>query len=110
MMMMSNNNHNATSTASAAQQASATAAITKNTLWDNVGNVNIDLDNLSLRGGANKGKGVPMNALVTPTSSPQKPALGGFGGGPPPLKSVQSGGSSSQPASQSSFDFNDLLN
>lgn len=96
-----NNNHNATSSANAA----SSAANKKATMWDNVGNVNINLDNLSLKGGNNKKSGLPMNALVTPTSSPQKAAMGS-GMMPPPLKSVQG----SQPASQSSFDLGDLLN
>ena len=77
----------------------------KSTLWDNVGNVNIDLDNLSLGGKSQKKPGLPMNALATPNSSPQK-VPGGLGGVgvPPPLKSVQSSGS------QQNFDLNNLLN
>ena len=77
----------------------------KSTLWDNVGNVNIDLDNLSLGGKSQKKPGLPMNALATPNSSPQK-VPGGLGGvgAPPPLKSVQSSGS------QQNFDLNNLLN
>ena len=103
----SNNNHNVTSIASASSLTSAEAA-KKSTLWDNVGSVNINLDNLSLKGGNDKKTGVPMNSMVTPNSSPLK-AQGGVMG-PPPLKSVGQPEVRSQPASQSSFDFNDLLN
>ena len=93
----SNNNHNVTSMASASMTS---AANKKATLWDNVGNVNIDLDNLSLGGGNNKGKGLPMNALITPTASPQRTQHGsGLGMAPPPLKPA--GGS---------LDLGDLLN
>lgn len=92
----SNNNHNVTSMAS----ASMTSANKKATMWDNVGNVNIDLDNLSLGGGNNKGKGLPMNALITPTASPQRTQHGSaLGMAPPPLKPA--GGS---------LDLGDLLN
>lgn len=100
MTTSNNNNHNVTSTVAAASKQPQ-----KPTMWDNVGNVNINLDNLSLKGGNGKGKGLPMNAMVTPNSSPQKALPGGGLGamGPPPLQSVQ-------PPSQSSFDLNDLLN
>ena len=70
------------------------------TFWIFVGNVNIDLDNLSLGGGNNKGKGLPMNALITPTASPQRTQHGSaLGMAPPPLKPA--GGS---------LDLGDLLN
>ena len=104
----SNNNHNVTSATSMASTASSmTSANKKSTMWDNVGNVNIDLDNLSLKGGNNK-KGLPMNALVTPTASPQRTPLGvssTLGMAPPPLKPVQQGGNGS-----GSLDLGDLLN
>lgn len=100
--LMSNNNFNTSSL-----NTSSTSAIKKNTLWDNVGNVNIDLDNLSLTGQNQKKPGLPMNAMVTPNSSPQKMGgafAGGAASGPPPLQAVQSG-------SNSGFDsLNDLLN
>ena len=88
----------------------------KATMWDNVGNVNINLDNLSLKGN-NQKKGMPMNAMVTPNSSPQKVGQAAFRGamGPPPLQAVPGGGNVSggsvagQPPS--GFDsLNDLLN
>jgi len=83
----------------------AFAANKKSTLWDNVGNVNIDLDNLSLGGKSQKKPGLPMNQ-ITPNSSPLKavPAGAAVGSQPPPLKSVPSTGS------QQNFDLNNLLN
>ena len=75
-------------------------------MWDNVGNVNIDLDNLSLKGGNEKKPGLPMNAMVTPNASPMR-AQGLGLAGPPPLKSVGQGQARSE---SNSFDFNDLLN
>ena len=82
----------------------------KSTLWDNVGNVNINLDNLSLSGQNQKKQGLPMNAMVTPTNSPQKmmhPA-GSSMAGPPPLRAVQPNNPGS---AASGFDsLNDLLN
>ena len=82
----------------------AFAANKKSTLWDNVGNVNIDLDNLSLGGKSQKKPGLPMNQ-ITPNSSPLKAVpAGAVGSQPPPLKTVQSTGS------QQNFDLNNLLN
>ena len=97
----SNNNHNATS-------ASVTSMNKKATMWDNVGNVNIDLDNLSLKGGNNKKSGLPMNSLITPTASPQRVGSVGLGMAPPPLKPVQGGKSAT--SGGGSLDLGDLLN
>jgi hypothetical protein len=47
-------------------------AAKKPTTWDTVGGVNIDLDNLKLGGKMQKKPSLPMNALMTPTSSPTK--------------------------------------
>ena len=44
----------------------------KPTTWDTVAGVNIDLDNLKLGGATQKKPALPMNALMTPTSSPSK--------------------------------------
>merc|ERR1719412_3214418 len=105
-MMSSNNNFNlmANSTAASTTSSNTTSMMMnkKSTMWDNVGNVNIDLNNLSLKG-QNQKKGLPMNAMVTPNSSPQRmPATPVVGGGmpggqqpqmaPPPLKAVQPAG------------------
>jgi len=105
----SNNNHNVTSSANSAMTASsAMTANKKSTMWDNVGNVNIDLDNLSLKGGNDKKSGMPMNSLITPTASPQRTQHGSaLGMAPPPLKPVQ--GSQSSNAG-GSLDLGDLLN
>jgi hypothetical protein len=88
MMMMTSsaaanntsNNNNSTTTATISNNK-------KPTMWDNVGKVDIDLDNLSLKG-KNQKKGMPMNALATPNSSPvKKPGV--MGVVPPPLKAAQ---------------------
>ena len=115
-MMMMNTNSTATSTDTSSMMNK------KSTLWDNVGNVNIDLNNLSLKG-QNQKKGLPMNAMVTPNSSPQRmpanPVVVGGGmppGGqqpqmaPPPLKAVQPAGNNPGPASSGFDSLNDLLN
>ena len=101
-MSSMNNNHNVTSSTNNKKPAFA------GTMWDNVGNVNIDLDNLSLGGRNEKKSGMPMNAMITPNASPLR-AQGGMGVAPPPLRSA--GSASGQGVSQSSsFDLNDLLN
>ena len=53
----------------------------KPTTWDTVAGVNIDLDNLKLGGKSQKKPALPMNALLTPTSSPTK----GFPNRPPQM-------------------------
>ena len=53
----------------------------KPTTWDTVAGVNIDLDNLKLGGKSQKKPALPMNALMTPTSSPTK----GFANQPPSM-------------------------
>jgi len=98
MMNMASNKSN--------NNQAAFAADKKSTLFGiNVGNVNIDLDNLSLGGKSQKKPGLPMNQ-ITPNSSPLKavPASAAAGTQPPPLTSVQSTGS------QQNFDLNNLLN
>ena len=98
MSMSSNNNFSTTNNKKA-------------TMWDNVGNVNINLDNLSLKGN-NQKKGMPMNAMVTPNSSPQKVGQAAFGGamGPPPLQAPPAGGSGAGQPSSGFDSLNDLLN
>ena len=120
-MMSSNNNFNlmANSTAASTTSSNTTSMMMnkKLTMWDNMGNVNIDLNNLSLKG-QNQKKGLPMNAMVTPNSSPQRmpPPAGqgpaqGLGMAPPPLKAVQSpAGNNPGPASSGFDSLNDLLN
>ena len=120
-MMSSNNNFNlmANSTAASTTSSNTTSMMMnkKSTMWDNVGNVNIDLNNLSLKG-QNQKKGLPMNAMVTPNSSPQRmpPPAGqgpaqGLGMAPPPLKAVQSPAGNNPGPATSGFDsLNDLLN
>ena len=44
----------------------------KPTTWDTVAGVNIDLDNLKLGSNTQKKPALPMNALMTPNSSPTK--------------------------------------
>jgi hypothetical protein len=63
-----------------ASVASTADVIPKN--WGNVGNLNIDLDNMSLSGRLEKKASVPMNAMKTSSSSdsPVSP-MGGGGGG-----------------------------
>ena len=65
--------------------AKAGSANTKDVIpqsWGNVGNLNIDLDNLSLKGGMAKKNTVPMNAMKTSSSSesPMSPTHGAFPG------------------------------
>merc|ERR1719367_1949094 len=110
----SNNNFNAMMMTNSTAMASGTNNTSmnnkKSTLWDNVGNVNIDLNNLSLKG-QNQKKGLPMNAMVTPNSSPQRmpPPAGqgpsqGLGMAPPPLKAVQSPAGNNPGPASSGFD------
>jgi len=105
MMMAAPPMMNMATNKSSNNNQAAFAANKKSTLWDNVGNVNIDLDNLSLGGKSQKKPGLPMNQ-ITPNSSPLKavPASAAAGTQPPPLTSVQSTGS------QQNFDLNNLLN
>lgn len=68
------------STGSSSTSSSANFA-KKPTTWDAVAGVNIDLDNLKLGGKNSKKPSLPMNALMTPTSSPTK----GFPNQPPQM-------------------------
>ncbi len=51
----------------AASTGSTTAAVVPKS-WGNVGNLDIDLDNLSLKGRGQKKNNVPMNAMKTGAS------------------------------------------
>jgi len=78
-LMPSSNNNNGNSS-----NAATTASNNFNkkpTTWDTVAGVNIDLDNLKLGGKSQKKPALPMNALMTPTSSPTK----GFPNQPPQM-------------------------
>jgi hypothetical protein len=75
-----NNNKPVSPTLSAGTPASSNTS-KKPTTWDTVAGVNIDLDNLKLGGKNAKKPSLPMNALMTPTSSPTK----GFSNQPPQM-------------------------
>ena len=81
-------------TVAAKQPSGAATADVIPKAWGNVGNLNIDLDNLSLSGRPEKKAGVPMAAMAakSPSSSesPVSPMGGGFGAlaaRPPPPSS-----------------------
>ena len=75
-----NNNKSSPPTPSSVSSSSSNVS-KKPTTWDAVAGVNIDLDNLRLGGQNVKKTSLPMNKLMTPTSSPTK----GFPNEPPQM-------------------------
>lgn len=77
-----NSNNNVINSNSSMSASNSSSNFSKKpTTWDTVAGVNIDLDNLKLGGKSQKKPALPMNALMTPTSSPTK----GFANQPPSM-------------------------
>ncbi len=76
-----NSNNNVINSTTSMSTSNSSNFSKKPTTWDTVAGVNIDLDNLKLGGKSQKKPALPMNALMTPTSSPTK----GFANQPPSM-------------------------